>query len=513
VSERAPDPPPKPRAVGAGRGLVFITGAKLWFMVAGYVVQFALPRALGSPERWGVWVLVLALVSPLNNVMVTATIQSVSRFAAESDERAGAVVRAALRLQALLGGGTALAFFLAAPGIAWFMHDAALTSYLRLATGVVLAYAFYAVFVGAANGAREFHKQAGLDMTFATLRATLVVGAGAVTHSALAAVGGFVAAAGAILVIALLVVGLGPRPAPGAPPFPLPRLARFFVGVAAYLFIVNLLMFVDGYLLKRLVAEHAAAAGAADPSAVANAQEGFYGAAQAIARIPYQLILAVTFVVFPLISKATFEADQARTRRYVEATLRYSLCAVTLFAVCLGARPDAVMRLLYKPEYAVGAPALAALLVGYVCFSLFTIAGTILNGAGHTLPPMFVGLATFVATVALTWAGIGLALERGADPLLYAAAATALGMGLGVVGFLAACRRAFGAALPPVSLARVSLAAAGAVALARLWPAGGFLGGKVGTLLSVAGVGAAFVALVVAIGEVRPRELLASRRA
>ena len=36
--------------------------------------------------------------------------------------------------------------------------------------------AFYAVFVGTANGMHQFHKQAGLDITFATLRAVGLIG-------------------------------------------------------------------------------------------------------------------------------------------------------------------------------------------------------------------------------------------------------------------------------------------------------------------------------------------------
>jgi stage V sporulation protein B len=376
---------------------------------------------------------------------------------------------------------------------------------------VVLAYAFYAVFVGAANGARAFQKQAALDMTFATLRAALVVGAALATRSALASVGGFVAAAVLILVISYFVVGLGDVGA-GAAPFPAARLARFFIGVAIYLLIVNLLMFVDGLLLKRLVAEAAARAGAADPSAVANTQEGYYGAVQAIARIPYQLILAVTFVIFPLVSKSTFEADEARTRRYVEATMRYSLLAVALFAVCLGARPFAVMRLLYRPEYGVGAPALTVLLFGYVCFSLFTIAGTIINGSGRTAPTTALGLVTLLVTVALTWGLTAYALTAGKDPLLYAAAATALAMLLGLILFCVYLQRTFGTSLRPLPVARVVLCALAGIVIGRLWPTAGPLGGKVGTLLSTAVVAGAFLAAAIATGELRPRELLASRR-
>ena len=53
------------------------------------------------------------------------------------------------------------------------------------------------------------------------------------------------------------------------------------------------------------------------------------------------------------------------------------------------------MRLFYKPEYAVGrGGAGGAASLGYVCFSLFNIAGTIINGAGRTLPTIVIGVVT-----------------------------------------------------------------------------------------------------------------------
>ena len=324
--------PPSSRAVSTGRGLVFITGAKLWFILVGYAIQFALPRALGSAAAYGVWVVVTSVLSPVNNVMVTATIQGVSKFTSEVEGRGPAVLRAALRFQLLLGGGVALAMFLLASRIAGFEHDPALTPYLQLATGVALAYSFYAVFVGAANGRKEFHKQAGLDVTFSTMRCMLIVGAAWVTHSALAAIGGFVTAAAVISVVAFFVVGMGQATGER---FPAGTLGRFFGGVAFYLLIVNLLMFTDGLLLKRVVTEWAEARGIADPSAFANEQAGFYGAVQNFARIPYQLILAVTFIIFPLVSRSTFEADVGKTRGYVRATMRYSLLVAMLLAAVL----------------------------------------------------------------------------------------------------------------------------------------------------------------------------------
>ena len=285
-------------------------------------------------------------------------------------------------------------------------------------------------------------------------------------------------------------------------------LARFFSGVAFYLLIVNLLMFADGLLLKRVVTEWAQQhGGIADPTAYANEQAGFYGAVQNVARIPYQLILAVTLVIFPLISKSTFDNDLEKTRGYVRNTMRYSLVVAALFASVLAARPEATMRLFYKPEYAVGSHALVALLLGYVAFSLFNIAGTIINGSGRTLPTTIIGLITLVATVAAEWIGIRVALDGGHDPLFVAAVITAATMTLGLALSTGYLWRRFGAALPPLTLIRVAAAYAAALATGWAWTRAGILPGKVGTLVSSAAIGVVYLVVCVVTGELRPSEL------
>ena len=63
----------------AGRGVLYIAFAKFYFMLAGLIVQFRLPALLSRVE-WGSYSSVNALISPVNNVLVTGTIQAVSRF-------------------------------------------------------------------------------------------------------------------------------------------------------------------------------------------------------------------------------------------------------------------------------------------------------------------------------------------------------------------------------------------------------------------------------------------------
>ena len=85
----APAPPAAP-ATGAGRGVVYIAIAKLYFMVVGAVIEFRLTAIL-SRTLFGAYGVVASVVSPFNNVMVTGSIQAVSRFTAQKPETARAV--------------------------------------------------------------------------------------------------------------------------------------------------------------------------------------------------------------------------------------------------------------------------------------------------------------------------------------------------------------------------------------------------------------------------------------
>src|SRR5262249_54060938 len=102
----------------AGRGFLFITAAKLYFMVAGAMIEFVLPHlfpADGRARLFGLYKVTVGIVSVINNVMITVTIQSVSKFVAEDDTRQGQVARAGFRLMALIGIVTAGTFAAAAP--------------------------------------------------------------------------------------------------------------------------------------------------------------------------------------------------------------------------------------------------------------------------------------------------------------------------------------------------------------------------------------------------------------
>jgi O-antigen/teichoic acid export membrane protein len=495
----------------ARRGLVYIPMAKVWFLIAGLLMQLLLPRMFGSSAVFGMWTLVLAWLSTPNNVMVTATIQAVAHFTAKGAVESSK--RAALRMNLLLGTGTAFAFFLLAPVIADFEHDAELVPHLRLAAAIVLSYSFYAVFVGAANGARQFHKQAGLDMMFATLRVGLVLMAALLFHATLPAVGGFVVAAVIILVVSMIWVGL-PTQARDESPVAVSRMLGYIGWLILYLAAINVLMFLDGWWLKRLCTEAAVADGIADVKRTVDALVGVYGAAQTVSRLPYQMILAGAFVVFPLLSVPALQADRVRARQYITATLRYALVATVGLVVALGARPEATMRLLYPAEYSTGAAALAILLAAYACFSLLTIVGTITNSLGYTAETAGLGVLTAIGTCLSVYLSIRGSLQAHEQPLRAAAFGLLFGMAGGLGISLIYLYGRLRATIPPLTLLRTGFALLVTLGLGRLWPApgtAGLLGSKLGTLLGSGLLFLAYWLVLLLLGELSKRELLSLR--
>lgn len=506
------------KATGAGRGVLYIAAAKFYFMVAGLFVQIRLPSIL-SRSAFGSYSLVAGIASFINNVVVTGTIQTVSKFSAQEPDKARAVQAAGLRMHVRLGLPIAIGFVALSPVVSEFvLLDDSKTAPLMLAGLIVGGYSFYAVFVGTANGLRQFNKQAGLDVTFATLRVAGLIGMAMMGLGVIGVIGGWVAAVALILCAAIIWVGL-PKTTEKLPVRPL---VKYFLGVAIYLTLFNALLFVDSILIKRFTTiyfeDNAGQLATAldaipwakrtsgyhfDPSVLADVQNAYYAAVQNLARLSYQAIIAATFVVFPLVSKSTFSDDQETTKGYIRVTSRYSLMFAMAIAVVMAANPADVLGLVYAADYVeLGAAALVPLSLGTVAFCVLAINGTILNGAGLTRPAIGVAAVTLAVAFIGNWIAIPLAAPAGRT-LEVAASVSGGAMLIGAIISGEILRRKLGAFVPWLSVVRIAIATGVALAVGRVLP----LHGKLMTLVEALAVGVVFLVVLVATKELGKRDL------
>jgi stage V sporulation protein B len=374
--------PPAPKVVddaqSAGRGTIYITLAKLWFIASGYGIEFTLPRLLAK-EDFGLYKVVVGAVSILNAVIVTGTQQTVSKYISQDETRADSVKSTALKLQLLVGGIAALGFFLLAPLIASYLNDARLTNHLRIASLITLSYAFYAVFIGYFNGQKKFFAQAALDSSYSTFKLIFVVLFVALGLGVAGGISGFALAAASVLAVSAIAAGKGSRygEVHGSDLF------KFQSYLLLFTLVLNLLQKVDLMLVKALSSTDAT---------LASKNAADYGAAINIANITYQIIISVTFVIFPLISQATFANDREKTQRFIANTLRYSMMIMVLTATLFSANAQQVLGLLYPSEYQFGAAALQVVAYGMLFFGLLYVLTTIISASGRPKVSLAIGL-------------------------------------------------------------------------------------------------------------------------
>lgn len=492
-------------ATSAGRGIASIAGAKVWFIVTGYAVQLLLPRLLGSPEAFGFYATAMTDVSILNNVLIAATVQTVSKKVSEDEATAGVALRQGLLLQLAWGGALGLGLFLLAPFIAGTLKlNPGQAPLYRTAAAVVVAYAVYAALVGSLNGRRRFATQAKLDMTFSTLRSALILGAAAAGLGAVGAFAGFATAAVGIMAVALVVVGTGQRGAFT----PLRTWVAFMAPLWAYQLCLNAILQLDVSILSRtaIAASLAAGAAAEEATRVGDRLGGFYRSAQTFAFVPYQLILSVTFVVFPLVARATAGGDPEGARTALRRAMRFSLLFLLALAAPMAGAAEGVIRVAYTADYLPAAQALRVLVLGLVPFALFVVAATAVSGAGRPAASALIAggaLVTLVVAVRTALGLVGVATDEAA--LVAAAAGTSAGALVALVAVGVVCARTFGAFLPLGTALRAAVAAAGGAAVAHAVP-------HASRPMAIVALGAgfgAYVAFLMLTRELTPAELRA----
>ncbi|HEU4406161.1 MAG TPA: lipopolysaccharide biosynthesis protein [Polyangiaceae bacterium] len=530
-SPQAGSPPAPPAgddaARTAGRGGAAVAGAKLYFLLIGLVQKTLLPQTwvLGV-EGYGALARVLTIVNVANNVVTGTCIQGASRAVAQAPPggRRG-VERGLWRLHAALALPLGLLVALLGPLAARLTGGAHVAGLVRASALIVFAYALYAPVVGVLNGRRSFGRQAALDVTYATMRTLALVG-GALLVGRLGgsrpagALGGFVLAAALIVPLSFAAARVGPGGAGAAAPggaagAPGGRLETkpylaFLAPLALGQLFLNALMQADIWLLGRFSDRAAVDAGLAGAEAIAASDRSvaIYNACQLFSFLPYQLLFAITFILFPMLAKAHADGDREAVARYVRTGVRLAgVLAGAMVAVTFGLAPQ-LLRLVFPPAISDhGGEALRLLALGQGAFALFGVQTTVLSSVHRERWTLVLnGAATLVV------AGLNLLLVPGAAvgaPIAERTAlATALAMALAVAAGGAAVVRATGALVRPLAALRVLAAFALAAFVGTRLPQGG----KALTVASAALVGLVYAAALVATRELGPGDLALVRR-
>lgn len=115
---------------------------------------------------------------------------------------------------------------------------------------------------------------------------------------------------------------------------------------------------------------------------------GYYNNASAIARLPLVISMSVATSALPAASEAFSLKDHSLLEKYIHQSYRYVIIIVLPFCIGVAVFAQPILGLLFGLEYTKGTVALQILVLGMLCFAVYTISSSITQGLGKPVIPM-----------------------------------------------------------------------------------------------------------------------------
>lgn len=121
---------------------------------------------------------------------------------------------------------------------------------------------------------------------------------------------------------------------------------------------------------------------------LASNYAGYYTNASAIARLPLIVSMSVATSALPAASEAFSLQNKELLTKYIHQSYRYVILLVLPLCVGTAVFASPILGLLFGSEYTLGAVALQILVLGMLCFAVYTISASITQGLGKPVIPM-----------------------------------------------------------------------------------------------------------------------------
>ena len=354
---RAIGTPPR-AALGMLQGVV---GRGLGFALA-YLATIVLARRLG-PADYGTYGVIVSVLIWIEQTARCTVPQATAKLIPENADRSASVQQTALFVGALLFFLLfALLCFAATPLVNLFGLGPGGARLLRIAAMDLPLFGLYAVYRGMLQGHRDFLSLSIADVLYAAAKlggVLLLLGLWLSVASALMA--NVLASLAALLfVMSRTSVGI-PRPSLSV----VRPLVSLALPLGLYMLTLQTITNLDLWSLTALDS-------GSDPSTL-----GIYVAARTVAVVPGVVLMVVSDVLLPSLSRAQADNDVGLSQRYIQGAVRFICILIVPIALILVLAPHQIMALLYSGRFSPGGafvPVLAVYAISLPFMDLFASA-------------------------------------------------------------------------------------------------------------------------------------------
>jgi stage V sporulation protein B len=365
------------RSLGLGRGTLYLMIVQVVFLASGYIIHAGLGRLLG-PASYGIFGVVIYLVTLSQDFLRAGIPQAASKYIAEDISKARAIKNKAVKLQLIYTMLVFSVYFLLADSLANLLGDLSLSLYIRISAFIIPAGAFFALYTNFLNGLRWYDKQALVLFSYAIAKVAGVFALVFFGYAVYGAIFGYWI--GPMVGFALgwyyfkRIKGEGD----GRFDFDRKKLIDFAIPVILFSITFTFLISADLLFVKRILME--------------NEQVGYYTAASMLSRVPFYILSALGFTLFPAISRSTAINDVKQTENYIAASMRYLLMFLIPIILLVSATSESLVSLFYSSAYLPASSSLSILVFGVGFFTILSIMTTIITASGRPRVSMLIAL-------------------------------------------------------------------------------------------------------------------------
>jgi len=370
---------------------LLIPFAKIYFMITGYVFQVIIARML-TKSMIGMFNYVNSVISPINMIIVQGGVQTTSHFISISDSsEIKEIKNKLLKLFFSISVVLFLILQLFANTISEIItKDVENSVYFRIALIIVMFYSVYAVLIGVFNGQKKFKNQALFDISYSTLKLVSVSIFLFLGFKLYGLLWGWVTATAIITVFAFIYTMNKEKI--GVTNINYKKIAKFALPIIISQFFFYILLNIDTWMLGILSSKE---------DVLING--GNYLTITTLSRIPYQIVISITFIIFPFISKLSSLKDNKAIKSYIETSLRYSILIAAPFVILISAYPSIFLRIIYGKSFVENSVYLSILVVGILFLALFMINITIITASGKPRISMFITISVLPLDILLNY--------------------------------------------------------------------------------------------------------------
>ncbi len=360
--------------------------AEFIYNISSYVINMGLGRMLGV-AHYGRYSLVIGFTTMIillvGRGVPTAMMKRISENIGDWN-KIRAIRKSSAHLQLIIIIALTAIFYILAPVIANVFNDSSLTPLFRISAFVIPAFALSSFHVLYFNGLKYFKAMTAMKIARGIFRILWIVGLayflrldGAIYGSILAPLSVFIVA---MIIEYFFIQKVETRLIASTPKYPYKKILTYAGGFILFLIFYEFYIRADMFLIKTITGS--------------DVNTGLYNAAFTIALIPYYVMFALTFILFPTMSDLVKKKDFINVQSILKKVLLFLFAILIPSAIIMSLIPEFLITIFFGADFIAAANLIPLLLGGTVFVTIFFVLASVFNGAGMTrIPALITALA------------------------------------------------------------------------------------------------------------------------